>query len=204
MEKEIEYKGYIIRQDYDEFAEDPTNGFDFTFLALHDDPRLGWNSISEYYNNIKLNIIEYFNNDEDFTFDHLTDLDYDELDEDKETVNIIFNELQELYYIDLISIYEHSGISVSRGAQQGWDSWVEGIVYTTRQNNVSKEEVDKELDKFLSLYNAYLNGECYTIKIYSKDDKTYEEIIDSFDYFGYKNEDDMIDIAKKAIDNIVL
>lgn len=85
--------------------------------------------------------------------------------------------LSEEYMItEPISLYDHSGISISRGIAYGWDSSFIGFFCLTEKDvelitkdKETKEEknqaIDDHIDSVVNLYDKYLRGQVYSILI---------------------------------------
>lgn len=64
-----------------------------------------------------------------------------------------------------IYLYDHSGLFFSTRREypfnDPWDSGQLGWAYTTKLNEYSKDELEQILEQELSVYQQYVNGECY-------------------------------------------
>ena len=139
------------------------------------------------------------NLNEDYDYSHISELDFDSLDEDEELADKIYADLEKHFHISPLSIYQHSGTCVAKGVHSGWDCWLAGIAYLDREE-LAEDEFELHLDYMLELYNGYINNECYIIYIDNKDG----EVVHSFSYLCAAKEDNMINAAKEDIDNMLL
>jgi hypothetical protein len=105
--------------------------------------------------------------------------DYDGWEEFGESLIKDFNPVM----IKPVSMYDHSGISLSFGVSRGWDSGQVGFAYITREaleRGYGKSTVktwtpeqllkaaDSVLENELAAYNAYVSGEIYGFVIEEK------------------------------------
>ena len=85
--------------------------------------------------------------------------------------DLIATDLQEkVIYITPIVKYEHGNVSYSRGARHGFDFSNNGFYIVTDKtfkNSYSKKnEIEKNIDAELKIYNQYVNGEVYCFTLY--------------------------------------
>ena len=98
-----------------------------------------------------------------------------------------------------LSLYDHSGISMSVGEAHGWDSGQVGFIYMTREKiekefpddyatdiEATHEKVEKYLEGEVETYNQYLQGDIYgfTITNPKEDD---EEVDALWGLYGQEN-----------------
>ncbi len=78
-----------------------------------------------------------------------------------------------------VSIYDHSGISMSVGIKRGWDDSHVGFIYINKEtmdkNNLKYENAIKLLEQEVEVYSDYLEGNVYSFSI-EKIDVTGETI----------------------------
>lgn len=110
---------------------------------------------------------------------------------------------------DALSLYDHSGITISLGVRNGWDSGQVGFVYIHKDDAVEawgKEYLTKEvrrkawtcIEEEIEMYNDYLTGNVFGFNLYKLKGfvKTFEdgerefgeqpELIESYHgYYGY-------------------
>jgi hypothetical protein len=75
-----------------------------------------------------------------------------------------------------LSLYDHSGITMSVGRCHGWDSGQVGFIYTTDErcaknygkSDYSVEEVERILRAEVETYDQYLRNEVYGYRIFEK------------------------------------
>ena len=95
---------------------------------------------------------------------------------------------------DEVSLYDHSGISLSLGIRNGWDSGQVGYIYIHKDDaveNWGKEYLTKEVRKKawvcieneIKVYNDYLTGNVYGFNIYEKEHS--DLIMSDGVYYGY-------------------
>jgi len=111
-----------------------------------------------------------------------SDLNIDQYNEDGEELSSseLMEKIEEKAYIDALSLYDHSGITISRGVKNGWDSGQVGLVYVKKEtlkdpdlaswkkeywDGKSDEEIaDAWIDMEIETYDKYLRNETYGIK----------------------------------------
>ena len=161
---------YLINIDYCIDIESPRNWDNIYIMACkHRNYNLGdieirEDSLIEYMANV---LIEdgYINYHSIYYFNT-----YGEIRENSRILKV-FNKY---YTWDNLSLYDHSGITISKGIRQGWDYGVIGIIYASK-DKLKKEfqlkKVDKKrfiacIDNEIYVYNDYLQGNImsYTIK----------------------------------------
>jgi len=88
-----------------------------------------------------------------------------------------------------ISLYDHSGLSISVGEVSGWDCGQVGFIYTTKQltddligNKVTNEQIEDYLIDEVKRYNDYIDGRIYDMTIKTDtglDIVSYDSVYDS-------------------------
>lgn len=227
MEKEtIEYKGYTIKIEYDEFASNPREDFDHlgTMVCSHQRYKLGDKKINdpkefliELAQEVDSTIrdrIDYWENGSGWTmlvnkYGNGSTKDYEKCDEIVES--IIQKSIKKNYIILSLYLYEHSGITMrTTPFSDPWDSGQVGYIYASIEK--IKKEYDwkllskKRRQKIIDLleaevkeYDAYLCEEIYCYDI-SNDE---EDHIHSCCGFYGDSYDYMIEDAKGQIDYYV-
>lgn len=104
-------------------------------------------------------------------------------------------ENNDIVLIEPLSLYDHSGISMSIGKLSGWDCGQVGFIYMTKQQMIAcygDDEIDGiRLRKIMELfkgevetYNKYLLGEVYSICLYERFSDGEHEVKDMADCIG--------------------
>jgi hypothetical protein len=106
------------------------------------------------------------------------------------------------YWIIPLTLYSHSGISLSVGVNKGWDYSFMGFVLVKKQAKWSyKEEQAKNIAKdYIISYNEFLSGEIYCYDII---DKYGENVESCCGYLGDYKTNGMITDCKSVIDGII-
>ena len=124
----------------------------------------------------------------------------------------IDNILDQFYIILPLSLYDHSGISMSTtGFQSGWDSGDIGIIYVTKKK--AKKEYGKDFEQkainFMKAevkeYDHYISGECYGYDITPMDaNKKIECDGACWGFLGWDSaRKEMLSNAKSEIDQAI-
>lgn len=132
----------------------------------------------------------------------------------------IKTELENCYDIVCIlpvSLYDHSGISMSTGVSHGWDSGQVGFIFITKQQaerefgfvgKITKPQMLKLqtiLESSVKVYNQYLEGDARCLELYSVYTDEYGHTIeDMTDNIGGFYFDDEYTIANAVKENFGL
>lgn len=111
--------------------------------------------------------------------------------EDEVRENVSFHG-DEILAILPLSLFDHSGISISTGISRGWDSGQVGWAYVTRSQiekmgDASEPYVENDprlleiIEQDVKSYDQYLQGECYGFVIEGSDG---EELDSCWGYLG--------------------
>jgi len=96
-----------------------------------------------------------------------------------------------------LSLYDHSGISMSVGVSRGWDCGQVGFIYCTQKDidaaGMTLEDAERHLRGEVETYNAFISGDIYGFTV---EDESGEHIDSCWGFYGY-------DAAKEAITNII-
>lgn len=205
MERQIEYKGYTINIEHNDYAENPREFFEpaGTMVCWHRRYHLGdmedGRPISRYYNEPIDLLYELAGVDRDeYWEEHDKDMSDAELySKIKEKGTVILD----LY------LYDHSGISMSCSSYVGrahhaeWDSGRVGYIYTTKdkieKEGWTKEQATKYLEGEVETYDDYLTGNVYGYRI---EDSEGEEKDSCWGYFGSPEDSGLVEDAKSNID----
>lgn len=72
-----------------------------------------------------------------------------------------------------ISLYDHSGLSISTGISQNWDSGQIGFIFITKktmkENNLTIEDARKIIVQEIETYNQYLSGDIWQYVLIEKE-----------------------------------
>jgi len=133
---------------YDEDCENPREFYDAfgTMICKHKNYRLGDDQKSR----------EFFNSD-----------GFEECETEEEVEEYLKREYGAEIILPL-SLYDHSGISMSIGRCRGWDSGQVGYIYATKEKCIEEFGEDFSRDKIIKLleaeveeYDNFIRGECY-------------------------------------------
>jgi hypothetical protein len=176
----IEYKGYTIKVDYDESADNPRQ----------------WDNVGQmlcFHKRYKLG--------------DKTDLTSDSFNGWQEVYDYLKDELKAVVILPLY-LYEHSGLCLKVGSFIGllpqghaeFDSGQVGYIYVTAEKlkaeGMTKKKAEAYIRGEVDTYNKFLNGEVYWYRI-EKEGKDFDSCGGYYDY------DDMIQEAKSNIDGYV-
>lgn len=83
-----------------------------------------------------------------------------------------------------LSIYDHSGVSMSIGARTGWDHSNVGYIYITRiqyekaygEGTFTQEAALEVLTQEVDIYSAWMEGAVYDVEVYS--------VVEDYNYVG--------------------
>lgn len=107
-----------------------------------------------------------------------------------------------------LSLYDHSGITMSVGKSHGWDSGVVGFVYCTKKDILKEWGGKYVTKKMLKKAEDLLNGEVETYDVYIRgdvvgyvvEDENGDDIYGGGSCWGYYSTEDAIADAKSDID----
>jgi hypothetical protein len=180
-----EYKGYTINILFDEYPDSPRE----------------WDN---------LGIMQCFHKKYDLGDKHIIDSkDYNSWNEMEHDLIKNFNAV----VILPIYMYDHSGVTISTTPFScPWDSGRLGLIFVTRDALLKKynmkklskkvlETAKKELEAEVKIYDQYLRGDVYGFKI---EDLDGNEIDSGWGLYGDESVENIIDEAKKEIDEILL
>ena len=72
-----------------------------------------------------------------------------------------------------LSLYDHSGVSMSVGVASGWDCGQVGFIYCTQKDlddhGVTLEVAEKNMRAEVALYDQYLQGDVYRVTVEDTD-----------------------------------
>jgi hypothetical protein len=128
--------------------------------------------------------------------------------EDAVTMEMAMTLAEKFYVIAPCWLYDHSGISMSRGSQCMWDSGQVGFQYVSlsKLREVYGEDKTEEqlrglgkelLDQELEVYDQYLQGDVWG---YVTEDADGVEVDSCWGYFGFQHAKDS---ANEAVDYLV-
>lgn len=162
-------KAYQINILVDDDPTNPRKEFDnlFTMACSHNRYNLGDKGIKE--DSIEKHMAYVMR--EDGILDIMSNYYFDSYGEHKSDEAII-KKFTKHYIWEYVSLYDHSGISMSVGASSGWDSGVVGIIYCSKDrlkseqsfNNFTKKRLDladRILHSEVDIYDDYLRGSVY-------------------------------------------
>ena len=64
-----------------------------------------------------------------------------------------------------LSLYDHSGLSMSVGRSSGWDSGQVGFIFGTCEEGETPEQLEARLRYEVDLYDRYIRGEIYQFTV---------------------------------------
>jgi len=201
-----EYKGYTIKIEYDEDAQNPREWFEpaGTMVCWHSRYNLG---DLEKGRPISNNYQEPI----DLLYE-LAGIDRSEYQEEQYEKTGVYDDMDkaDLYakieergtIIKGLFLYDHSGITISTSPFScRWDSGQVGWIYITKdkieKEGWTPEQADKYLDGEVEVYDNYLTGEVYGFRI---EDADGEEVESCSGYYGDSGKEDMIKECKSLID----
>lgn len=174
MDDKIYYKNYAYSITQDEFVENPDVWDDNAFLVY--DHRDFCIERKEFY---PPDIHAYINGDNDYDFSD--------------------------FWIYPVYAYIHSGVSLSLSHNgDRWDTSMRGYIMINKSEFNIEEKADKQAEILIKLWNMYLSGEVYYLKIYKITKCIHcghseeEEIEQISEIYGY---DEAEKLAKEFIDN---
>ncbi len=198
MENKIEYKGYTIEIEQDQFADDPRNWDNLgTIVYKHRDYKIGDKEIPEYWT------------DDQGKEQYITDK--------KSLDEWLQHEYGKIALQLPIDLYDHSGLRLKVGSFQGllpeghaeFDSGQVGIIFVTqdklKEEKLTVKQAEKTLRAEIETLDQYVSGDVYTSYVYESKtcDKCghteLEQIDGSGDIFGY---DEALQLAKDTIDRL--
>ena len=209
-----EYKGYTIKIEYDEDAQNPREWFEpaGTMVCWHSrynlgDMEDGWPISRSYQEPIDL-------------LYELAGIDRSEYQEEQYEKTGVYDDMDkaDLYakieergtIIKGLFLYDHSGITISTSPFScRWDSGQVGYIYITKdkieKEGWTPEQADKYLDGEVEVYDNYLTGEVYGYRItkYNKEIEDDEEVESCWGYYGDNGKESMIQECKSTIDYLV-
>jgi hypothetical protein len=131
---------------YDEDCENPRDFYDSFGIMICKHKRYGLGDVKKSK--------EFFNREEDFE-------SWDEVEE------CLIKEYNAEVILPL-SLYDHSGISMTIGRCHGWDSGQVGFIYASKEDCIKEFGEDFSRDKIIKLfeseveeYDNFIRGECY-------------------------------------------
>lgn len=213
-----EYKGYTIKIEYDEDAQNPREWFEpaGTMVCWHSRYNLG----DMESNGLKgkehrsYPISKNYNQPIDLLYE-LAGVDREEYQEQQYEEVGEYNDMSRADLFKIIKekgtiikplyLYDHSGITISTGRFFcPWDSGQVGYIYMTKdtmeKEGWNKEQATKYLESEVTVYDNYLTGEVYGFRI---EDADGEEIESCWGYYGDDGKEDMIQECKQTIDRLV-
>lgn len=154
---------YNIKIEYDGYPEDPREWSNVgTMLCSHRRYKLGDASPSMDPETILLKILQDCNHEvpkENISM--------------KELMSRVDSIPIEKGFVLPLTLYDHSGISMSVGIDRGWDSSHVGYIYITKETmdkeNISPENVENVLRGEVNLYDEYLRGEIFYVRVEKED-----------------------------------
>lgn len=78
------------------------------------------------------------------------------------------------YYVEPITITDHTSVYYNRGTQTDWDTAIAGIAWCETKHFDSKEKFAEYVDSMLEAYNKYINEQAYFAE-YSDKDETWSD-----------------------------
>lgn len=90
------------------------------------------------------------------------------------TIDEISKLVKDNVEMERVSLYDHSGLSVSLGGSAGWDTGVVGIIWCDKEKALRElrrdmdwhEAVQKAMSAEIRIYDLYLTGDCYGWQYY--------------------------------------
>ena len=136
MEGKKYYKNYSYLIEQDKFTENPDQWSDDLFLVY--DHR---NFCIERDGFYPTEINDYLNGDDDYDFSD--------------------------YWIFPIYAYIHSGVSLSLTHNgDKWDTSMQGYMLANKKEFISEKQAKENVEILLKMWNTYLSGEVYNLKIF--------------------------------------
>ncbi len=214
------YKGYEIKIENDDDAQDPRTAFDPMghMVCFHSRYILGdkHNFSAEH---LKLGLAQEVAPNIDATVEYWENKGYEKRAETdghqaasdfvEKKIDSIIDKILDRYYIILpLYLYDHSGITMSTGAFScPWDSGQVGIIYMTldevkKEYGSEPEAIDRAknyLKGEVKEYDHFLTGDVFGWSVYDPDGN----FLDScWGYYGFnENIDDIMGEVKNIIDN---
>ncbi len=206
-----DYKGFKINIYADDSPESPREWSNIGVMVCnHSSYNLG---DKQYKNsqadNWKENFAEYVME----TYSPISMVHYDTYGYlDDKGVGAVWRWINKNMVVLPLSLYDHSGISMSAGSQYPyncrWDSSNVGFIYCTKElalaeyggkifTKATKQKVETYLIGEVETYNKYLTG---AITGYMIEDSTGDE---SGGCWGFYSEEDLLDNAQSAVDALV-
>ena len=213
-----EYKGYTIKIEDDEDAQNPRTEWDSagTMVCWHSRYNLG----DMESNGLKgrehrsYPISKNYSEPIDLLYE-LAGIDREEYQEQQYEEVGEYNDMSRADLFKVIEekgtiikslfLYDHSGITISTGRFScPWDSGQVGWIYITKdkieKEGWTPEQADKYLDGEVEVYDNYLTGEVYGFRI---EDADGEEVESCWGYYGDDGKEYMIQECKQTIDRLV-
>jgi len=204
----IEYKGYTIKIEQDEFPECSRDERDNlgTMICFHRKYNIGdkhtFKNPDDFFVSllVEANAFSTQEDAEEFLEDCYSR--YHEFDFTED----IIKKLQEYYHILPIYMYDHSGITINTtGFSCRWDSGKIGWIYVSKEDCkdiIAQEQAEAVLKAEVQELDYYLTGEIYE---YSVTQGENEEILDSCSgYYGNDHEKSgLLAEAREFIDNSI-
>jgi hypothetical protein len=196
---EIQYKGYTIKIEQDQFADDPRHA-DYdnlgTIVYKHKDYKLGDREVPEYWIDDEGN--EQYINDA------------------KDLQQWLTHEYGKIAVQFPVYLYEHSGLRLKIGSfealPQGhkeFDSGQVGIIFVTQEKlekeGLTKKQAESNLRGEITTLDQYVSGEVYTSYVYESKrcdecgHEELEEVDGQGNVYGY---DEALGLAHNCIDNL--
>jgi len=100
------------------------------------------------------------------------DLKAEQFDSFEAIQNYLIKEFNAVVIVPL-TLYDHSGISLSIGEKRGWDTSPVGFMFVDKKNMIdgcfkSKADALHTIKSDLDTYNQYLSGTAYGYRIYKR------------------------------------
>lgn len=154
----IDYKNYTINISFDHDPESPRTWDNLGSMACrHRNYELGDIQIPEYW------------------IDDNSDMESTSIDSMDEVKRWIEGTYGELAVILPLSLYDHSGISISVGSPKDrWDSGYVGFVFVTKErvikeygefNEETRGKVEEVLRSEVDIYDKYLTGQVFSYEV---------------------------------------
>ena len=213
-----EYKGYTIKVEYDEDAQNPREWFEpaGTMVCWHSRYNLGdmENNGLKGREHRSYPISKNYNEPIDLLYE-LAGIDREEYQEQQYKEVGEYNDMSRADLFKVIEekgtiikglfLYDHSGITISTGRFScPWDSGQIGWIYITKdkieKEGWTPEQADKYLEGEVEVYDNYLTGEVYGFRI---EDADGEEVESCYGYYGDDGKESMIQECKQTIDHLV-
>ena len=158
MEEQLEFDGFIKHKWEIKFGVDTFSGCD--------SPR-DWDNLGKILTNGNN---KYAPNEAPSAYSELADFEFSNLHDDTEKL------IKLGFYSVPLSVYDHSGVSISIGEAHGWDCGVIGF-YVAKIDDLVRdygqdwhEKVDSIFEGEIETYDNYINGEVFEYALFRDDE----------------------------------